>query len=107
MCNTMLVQQKSVGCIKPCTPSSHAFSQVLFHAPPRDHPGHLDKSTMTTPRLNSDIAESTRCTKNDILFAELLRACSKDGLHHLTRTSRQNRKKGIAQLGTGQRLKRQ
>lgn len=65
------------------------------------------KAQMTTPRLNSDIAESTRCTKNDILFAELPRACSKDGLHHLTRTSRQNRKKGIAQLGTGQRLKRQ
>lgn len=45
MCNAMLVQQKSVGFIKPCTPSSHAFSQVLFHPPPREHPGRLDKST--------------------------------------------------------------
>lgn len=107
MCNAMLVQQKSVGCIKPCTPSSHAFSQVLFHPPPRDHPGRLDQSTNDHAASKQRYRRVYKMHQNDILFAELPRACSKDGLHHLTRTSRQNRKKGIAQLGTGQRLKRQ
>lgn len=65
MCNAMLVQQKSVGCIKPCTPSSHAFSQVLFQSPslPETTTAVSIKAQMTTPPLNSDIAESTRCTE--------------------------------------------